>query len=48
MTDSTEKKPSHAMRKLVGAVVVAGATYAAEKIIAARRRKRDAKNNTKK
>lgn len=41
--DNRPPKHSHALRQLVGTVVIAGATYAAEKIIESRRRKKMAK-----
>lgn len=44
MTDSNPKKPitkdSQALHQLVGAVVVAGAAYAAKKIISSRKNKK--------
>ena len=38
-----EKKKRHPLRKLVGTVVVAGATYAVEKMIESRRKKKASK-----
>ncbi|MFA6511904.1 MAG: hypothetical protein WCV86_02135 [Patescibacteria group bacterium] len=44
MAESNSKKPAkkkgHPLRKLVGTVVVAGATYAVEKMIESRRNKK--------
>jgi hypothetical protein len=40
-------KKSRAMRRLIGSVVVAGATYAVEKYIESRRRKKNAKKVTR-
>ena len=42
-TDKEPKKKNHALRKLVGAVAIAGVTYAAEKYIASRKEKKDGK-----
>lgn len=36
------KKKNHALRKLVGAVMVAGAVYAAEKLVQSRRKSKAA------
>lgn len=38
------KKNHHALRKLIGSVALAGATYAAEKYIESRKKKKDLKS----
>lgn len=51
MTKPTNAKPAkkkhHALRKLIGAVAIAGATYAAEKIMESRKNKKESNKKNK-
>lgn len=40
LNDQPPKKKSHALRKLIGTVAVAGAVYAAEKFMESKRKKK--------